>query len=246
MNVLARGILSIVVAAAGCGTGNGGPARAAQIVVEQGGAGSQASAVFGGNVFGNPIASAGACTALLGSSGGSTFQAGELDFTGTILPFSLQPEGNDPRVTYLQGTTLPQPVFTAGQTITVTAAGGSGPDDLPPFVETVVGPDPVAGHVPPAMLSRSGATVTWTAGTSTKMWVMMVALDGMQQRIVICITDDTGSFDIPPPAFTLLPQTTTVILGLARVDGTLETVRDAEVQLAAMELLFDNPIPLGP
>lgn len=246
-----RGALAMLAMtlAAACGTTEPPARRAGQIVLEQGDGFAEVFAVFGGQgIFGTPGATRGQCSAFIGSSSlFGTFGAGELDFAGTTTPLQLAQSGVDPMVQYPTNVSQ-DALFTAGATVAMTAQGGDGPDDLGPFSEHVTGPAPITGHTPPAMLSRAGGTaVTWDAGSSTAVWIVMIDADNPAQT-VICAVPDTGSYAIPASAFLLLSPTTQQLeLALARVDGQVERVADTAVQLMAMELLADSAtVPLGP
>ena len=244
----ALAMLAVTVAAA-CGTTEPPARRSAQIVLEQGNGFAELVAVFGGEgIFGTPGATRGECSAFMGSSSlFGTFGAGELDFAGTTMPIQLAQSGVDPMVQY--PTNVAQDgLFMAGATLTMTAQGGDGPDDLGPFSEHVTAPAAITGVTAPAMLSRSGGTaLTWDAGTSTAVWIVMLDADN-PAAVVICAVHDTGSYAIPASAFLLLsPTTQQVELELARVDGQIERVGDTAVQLMAIELLPEStPVPLGP
>ena len=59
----------------------------------------------------------------------------------------MTPSGVGPDVQYEAAATIPNPIYTAGASITVTAAGGP---DVPAFNATVVAPAALEGYTPPA------------------------------------------------------------------------------------------------
>ncbi|HEY1553223.1 MAG TPA: hypothetical protein VGF94_00245 [Kofleriaceae bacterium] len=158
-----------------------------------------------GNVFGTPVATDGPC-GLNGSASTMVLDAGAITVTGTASPVTLDYGGSPAK--YEASPTPPYPLFTAGATITVTAAGGAG---VAGFTGTVTGPANVAGFTRPTTMSRAGYTLTWTAGAGPGMWVLIAGVDDMfDSSGIVCMVPDTGTFAIPASTFALLPAADTM------------------------------------
>jgi hypothetical protein len=175
-----------------------------------------------GSVFGTPLGVSGPCLAF-NNPPNKGISAGVLTVTGTAMTITATPSGTPPNVGYTNAPTPPKPLFTAGASITLQAAGA----DFPAFSTTLTAPAAVAGFTAPTTVSRQGYTATWTAGAGPKMWVLIVGTDAAFSTadVMICRVDDTGSFTVPAAAFALLPATDTkTLVALARIDEKVTTV----------------------
>ena len=205
---------------------------------------AQASAGFGigTSLFGPSIGTDGPCTAYNGAGAAmATLDAGAITVSGTLSPITLSVSGTPAK--YQTAAQVPDPVFSAGATITIAGAGGP---DIPAFNGTLTAPADVAGFTPPSSLSRAGYTATWTAGSGPGMWVMVVGTDqSTSTTLVICRVPDNGSFAIPASTFALLPPAeNTGGVNVARVAETDVDVTNARVSLIAVSQYSSTIIPI--
>jgi hypothetical protein len=212
-----------------------GPA-VARIEVAQGtgdgSANADATAVFSATEFGPVVGTDGPCTVYGFAPNPAAFSAGAITITGTASTITLDPNGTAPDVSYSSAAPVPNPAFTAGATITFTAAGGP---DVGAFTASTTAPETLAGYTPPTTVSRSGYTATWTASTAT-IWVIMALFNPSSGdgNFVLCRVGDTGSFTIPASTFALIPSTSSNgIVGLGRVSPTSITVGSTMVTVQA-------------
>jgi hypothetical protein len=210
-----------------------------------GSASADATATFGTTVYGMSVGTDGPCT-LYNLTKHDGFSAGNVTVTGTVSTITLQPQGTAPTVNYSSTAAVPKPAFTAGATITFTAAGGP---DVPAFTGSVTAPAAIAGYTPPATtVSRSGYTATWTAGAGPSIWVILGAIDTTAGGGIagICRVTDTGSFTIPASTFAMIPANmTTAFVGVGRVSPTTVTAGGVSVTVQATSYSTSGMLTLG-
>jgi hypothetical protein len=200
--------------------------------IASGSADSGATAGFGPTVFGPVVGTDGPCTVYSDAQNPPRFSAGTITITGTASTITLDPHGTAPSVSYSSGPPVPDPAFTAGATLTFTAAGGP---DVGAFTATTTAPETLAGYTPPTTISRAGYTATWTAGTAT-IWVIMALVNPSSGdgNVVVCAVDDTGSFTIPASTFAMIPATSNNgIVGLGRMSPRTMMVGSTMVTVQA-------------
>lgn len=198
--------------------------------------------VVAGSVYGSVLGVDGACTHYAGDSSGLTYSAGTITVTGTNVDYTVTPSGSPPDVHYTTTPDESQPLYTAGATISIAAAGSS---DFPAFTGTVTAPATLAGFTAPTTVSRAGYTATWTAASGAKVWLILGGLDtvGGQSSIVVCRVDDTGSYTVPASSFALFPTAyDQIVVAIARVSETLLT--SPKVSLVGVYELAADPVPL--
>ena len=139
---------------------------------------------------------------------------------------------------------MPKPAFTAGATVTFTAAGGP---DVGAFTASVTAPATLAGYTPPTTMSRAGYTATWTAGSGPGIWVILAAIDGSAGGDgVVCRVDDTGSFTVPASTFAMIPSTaTTGFVGVGRVAPTTVAVGTVMVTVQATSYITSGQVTIN-
>lgn len=204
------------------------------IVLSEGTDDTDVDAVFAPNTpFGLATGSNGACAAY-NAPIDEGYSAGTIEITGTTAPITLTPTGTAPNVSYNDGEP-PQDIFAPGAAISIEASGG----DVAAFTANLTAPTALAGYTPPATISRAnGATLTWTAGSGTGVWVIMVA----EETIVLCKVPDSGSYTLTPanlalvPPSTETPQTLFMLVGrvatadVTTANGTMSVLAIASVE----------------
>jgi hypothetical protein len=206
---------------------------------------ADATAVFGTTtVFGPVVGTDGPCTVYGFAQNPPRFSAGAITISGTASTITLNPTGAAPDVSYSTAAAVPKPAFTAGATITFTAAGGP---DVGAFTVTTTAPETLAGYTPPTTMSRSGYTATWTAGTATTMWVIMAAFDTSSGNGngVICRVGDTGSFTIPASTFAMIPASyTSGLVGVGRISPATMMVGSTMVTVQATSYITSGQVTI--
>jgi hypothetical protein len=206
---------------------------------------SNAGATFAiGDVLGAAVGTDGPCTVTMNPAQDG-LSAGAIAVTGTTTALTLTPTGTAPSVNYDTMPAAPTDLFTAGATISISAAGGP---DFPAFNTTVTAPATLAGFTPPTALSRAGYTAHWTAGTES-IWVIMIATDQGFANLTytICRVPDTGTFAIPASTFALIPAgSTQSAIGVGRVSSSDVVTTAGHVTVAAVSNITSELIPLGP
>lgn len=210
-----------------------------------GSATASADASFGvTTLFGPEVGTDGPCTIYGLTQNPVGYSAGAITITGTASTITLDATGAAPNVSYQPAAAVPKPAFTAGATITFTAAGGP---DVGAFTATATAPETLAGFTPPTTMSRAGYTATWTAGTGPTMWVIMAAFDASAGtgNGVVCRVTDTGSFTIPASTFAMVPATaTTGFVGVGRVSPTTMTVGATMVTVQAVSYITSGQVAI--
>lgn len=187
-----------------------------------------------------PTGSADGCLTMPNTSGAS-LSAGSIDITGTTEPLMLVQD--DPGDVYTTTTLPPTDLFSAGDTLTVTASG----DEVPAFTATVDAPAPLANVGFPASLSRSApATVTWTAGTANAVWLLLNSAT-VTEGALLCRTTDTGSFTMTPAALALLPSgVTKATFIMYRLDETEKTAGAWTIYVRAADGQVSGALDINP
>jgi hypothetical protein len=194
--------------------------------------------------YGTPVAVDGPCTSYsIQGSPPPMRSAGTLTVTGTTTALTASPTGVAPSVHYQTTPALPTDLFAPAATISLTAAGSP---DFAGFSGTVTAPAALAGFTPPATMSRAGSTVTWTAGTATMMYVVVIGGDNTNVGIVFCRVPDTGSYTIAASSFALLPAGTMGSLVLGRANQTAITTTSGDVTLEAISASGAQDVTLTP
>lgn len=208
--------------------------------------GSSADAVFSNSpLWGTRIASDGPCT-LFTRAVKEGLSAGTLTITGTAQPITLEESRPAGAVRYRPTAPVPSPAFADGATIKVEATGGA---DVSAFTSSVNVPPELLGYSPPASLTRGGYTATWKSNSGTEIMIVIVAVgrsfnDGV---VVMCRVPDNGTFTVPASTFALIPPAfTQVVMVVARVAETVQTVGDARIVLDAVSSIGSGPFPLTP
>jgi hypothetical protein len=194
--------------------------------------------------LGAPKGSVGPCT-VFDYTMRPHLSAGTITITSPNGNYTLAPSGTAPTVTY-PAPPVNNPAFSAGDTITFSAAGGP---DLGAFSGTVTAPPTLAGFTPPASISRSGFTATWTAASSDQILVVMAALTGGTiTDALACIVPDTGSFEVSAATFALVSSSdTTSTVSVARIATMTTTASGKSIMLAASSFIGSNgTVPLNP
>jgi len=225
-------------------------ATAGMIQISQGtGAGSAQSSVdanFSTSLFGTPAGTDGPCTLYPTAGAKQKFSAGTISITGTVSAITLSPSGTAPNVSYTAGT-IPDPVFTAGATISVSGAGGP---DVGAFSGSVTAPAALAGYTAPTTsISRSGYTATWTAGSGPAIWVIAAGFNSISGAgdIVICQVADNGSFTIPSTTFAMLPASAdSGFAGIGRVATATVSAGATMIDIEATSYITSGVLTLGP
>ena len=211
-----------------------------------GSAGAGATASFGPTaLFGPVVGTDGPCTIYSLAQDMPGFSAGAITITGTASTITLDPTGTAPSVSYSPTAAVPKPAFTAGATITVTAAGGP---DVGAFTASTTAPATLAGFTAPTTMSRAGYTATWTAGAGPSIWVIVAAFDGSSGagNGIVCRVDDTGSFTVPASTFAMVPATaTTGFVGIGRVSPMTMAVGSTMVTVQATSYITSGEVTIA-
>jgi len=123
---------------------------------------------------------------------------------------------------------------------------------VPAFSGTTSAPPPLAGVVFPGTISRSApATVTWTRGASTSVWIRVAAYDPVMPRyhILLCVppSGDSGAYTIPAAALALIPSSETfAIAAIYRLNETFVSAGTYEVDIAVADAVFSSHIDVTP
>lgn len=120
--------------------------------------------------------------------------AGEMTLDGLNVPLTLTPsEGGF----YILGTGLPEDLFDAGATVTLTAEG----DETPAFAVSTTAPPPLEPEIPCELDLEEGEdlVITWVPddGGATIRWEMISAFHAGDGPMVLCETEDDGSLTVP-------------------------------------------------
>lgn len=247
-------LASTVLALAGCTGGNTETfKRQGRIQIEQGTIDGMSFATAGALftdalVWGEPLASDGPCT-LYSPAPSNQFSAGQIDITGANQPITLAPQGTDPSVFYAPVAQPTFPTFAAGNSLSAKATGASGPLDLQGFDLGLTAPAPVTGFIAPSMVSRSGTTVTWDAGSNPRNWILVDIEADVQVTVlqIVCDTDDSGMFTLPASTLALIPQgASAALLVVSHVRVTSRIVSDTRVELDVVETAGSSVLPVAP
>jgi hypothetical protein len=196
------------------------------------------------SVFGPVAGTDGPCTLYTDAQNQPGFSAGAITVTGTASTITLDPTGTAPSVQYSPSSAVPKPVFTAGATLTFTAAGGP---DVGAFTASVTAPAALAGYTPPTTVSRAGYTATWTAGAGPSIWVIFAAIDTSagSGTSVLCRVDDTGSFTVPATTFAMIPSNQTAgFVGVGRVSPMTKAVGSTMVTVQATSYVTSGQLTI--
>lgn len=198
---------------------------------------SDAYAVMLDRPLETPLASADGCstTSLFGYD--SSLAVGTVTITGTTSPVTLERPGV--KGLYRPNAAVPTDLFTDGAQLMVHATGAT----VPEFTGTVTAPTPLANVVFPTALSRSApATITWTQGSGTTMWFLLLS----EEATMLCKGPDNGSFTLTTGALALLPASTTSARIYAnRVVETTTTAGAWTIYIRAADAVSGTEIPLG-
>jgi hypothetical protein len=198
---------------------------------------------FSNVAFGPVLGTDGPCT-IYSDAESQRFSAGVLTITGTKQTLTATPDGTAPEVYYDTSPSPPTPLYDAGDSIQVSAAGGP---DVPAFTATVTAPAALAGFTPPTTMSRSGYTATWTAGAGPTIWVIVGAFSSTSAdaAIAVCRVTDTGSFTVPSSTFALVPANAdTGFVGLGRVAPTTVSAGGTMVIVQAVNYLTSGEVAI--
>jgi len=210
-----------------------------------GSADSGADASFGPTAFFGPIVSTdGPCSIYALEQNGLRYSAGTITITGGASTVTLDASGTAPGVSYSPAAAVPKPAYTAGATITFTAAGGP---DVGAFTASVTAPATLAGYTPPTTMSRSGYTATWTAGSGPGIWVILGAIDTNSGtgNGVVCRVPDNGSFTVPASTFAMLPSgATTGFAGVARISDMTKMVGATMATVQAVSYITSGQVTI--
>jgi hypothetical protein len=206
---------------------------------------SSADASFGPTSFFGPIIGTdGPCSIYSLEQNSPRYSAGTITITGGAATVNLDPSGTAPSVSYSARAAVPKPAYTAGATITFTAAGGS---DVGAFTASVTAPATLTGYTTPTTISRSGYTATWTAGAGPGIWVILAAADASSGagNGVVCRVPDNGSFTVPATTFAMIPATDTVgFVGVARISDMTKTVGATMLTVQAVSYITSGQVAI--
>jgi hypothetical protein len=229
-----RVLLMVAILGGGCGTtaatgdgggGSGGDGGSVQPTTKSGGVTVQSytatqattgTALAAGDLSAEfeaasacPTTTIGPC--VLSSCGIPTAtaeSAGTITVTGALVPASISPAA-DKTYTAL----MTQPLFSGGETLTVTAAGA----DVPAFTHTLVAPAKItitspakpASASPYLMIDRSaGFSVAWTGGGASTVQIALLGGTGSNLDLSCHFPASAGSATIPASALAMLPAGT--------------------------------------
>ncbi|NVB82660.1 MAG: hypothetical protein HOV81_30060 [Kofleriaceae bacterium] len=186
-----------------------------------------------------PLATADGCRTMANTAPTSLDAGGIAIDSATTSVLLTQRDAGD---VYTPAITPPTNVFAAGESLTVEATGGM----VPAFNGTVTAPAMLADVVIPSPLSRSApATITWTPGTATAMWILVTS-DTATPGAMLCRTADSGSFTLTTSALALLPSTLTkVSVVIYRMNETTATAGSWKVFLRAGDGVSTGDITIG-
>jgi hypothetical protein len=210
-----------------------------------GSATASADASFGPTAFFGPIIGTdGPCSIYALDQNPQRFSAGTITITGGASTVNLDPSGTAPSISYAARAAVPKPAYTAGATLTFTAAGAA---DVGAFTASVTAPATLAGYTTPTTISRSGYTATWTAGSGPGIWVILAAADTSSGtgNGVICRVSDNGSFTVPSTTFAMIPAGATAgFVGVARVADMTKAVGATMVTVQAVSYITSGQIAI--
>jgi hypothetical protein len=168
--------------------------------------------------------------------------AGTLTVTGTTTSLTLTPGTDDH---YVSSPSVPTDLFAAGATLHVAAAGSP---EFAAFAGDVTAPSTVAGFTAPTSISiAAGTTLTWTAGTSSVMQLVIAAFVGQTAAILFCRVPDNGSYAVPHSSLALLPAgATSGIVLLGRTNETVLTTSSGMVSLQAVSAVGSQNVTFTP
>ena len=187
----------------------------------------------------SPTATADECLTMPNTPG-SSLSAGSITVAGTTTPLTLAQDA--PGDVYTPAVEPPSDLFAAGATLTAAATGGV----VPAFSGSVVAPAPLANVAFPASLSRAApATVTWTAGSGSTVWIFVNSATTTEGAL-LCRTTDDGTFTLTPAALALLPAALTQVTIVAyRINETTTTAGAWTIYVRAVDLRTSGQLAIG-
>ena len=235
-------LAALTACGGGGGTADGTHGGTVTIAQDRSGSFATAAFVAGDTVLGPSQGDVGPCSVFCPTDDAPpSAAAGTVTITGTTTPITLEPS---PAAGYTTRTQLPDPLFTAGAAVSVSAAGDHA--GVPAFTGQVAAPAALAGYTPPATVTRTGLTLQWTAVAGSSIVVQIVGTGSTQMSPVIrCEAADTGTLTIPGMVFGWMPAGfSAVTLAVARISETDVALSQGTIQLEALDGATVTPVPL--